>query len=239
MRQPVVIPGRQLKLAAVLLVLGVMAALTLSVFWQGSAVVISRLTDHHTVVLDAGHGGYDPGAITSQGLYEKEINLEMAKKVGELLSPSGIEVVLTRDEDEDYAPEGVRGKTTKKQGDLNYRIAMAAKAKADIFISLHVNATANVQKSGAETFYHYGSEQGKKLAECIQQELIKIPGMNRRVAKPGEFYVLKNTTMPAVIIELGYLSNNGERKKLQQSWYQEQLARGVAKGIAKYFGLPK
>lgn len=216
----------------------VMLGLVVSVLWQGSSAVVSHLSTRYIVVIDAGHGGYDPGAITPQGLYEKEINLQMAKRVGELLKPSGIEVLLTRDEDVDYVPDGARGKQTKKQADLNYRIALAQKAKANALISLHLNATAVGQNSGAETFYHVKSEEGKKLAEIIQQELVKVPGMNRRIAKPGDFYIINNTPMPAVIVELGYISNPKERVKLQQAWYQDQLARSVAKGIARYFNLP-
>jgi N-acetylmuramoyl-L-alanine amidase len=226
-----------MKGIAIFIVLLVMTGLVLSVFYQGSAAVV-QLGSQHLVVLDAGHGGYDPGAITSQGVYEKEINLQMVKRVQELLEPSGIDVLLTRDEDEDYVPEGTRGKQTKKQADLNYRISMATQAKAEAFISLHLNATVTGLNSGAETFYHFKSDEGKRLAEIIQQELVKVPGMNRRIAKPGDFYIIKNSPMPAVIVELGYLSNVKEQKKLQQEWYQDQLARAVAKGIASYFGLP-
>lgn len=238
LRRPVVIPGKNMKGMAVLIVLMVMTGLVLSVFYQGSAAVVNQMDSQHLVVLDAGHGGYDPGTITPQGVYEKEINLQMAKRVQEMLKPSGINVLLTRDEDEDYVPEGTRGKQTMKQADLNYRISMATQAKADAFISLHLNATVTGLNSGAETFYHFQSEEGQRLAEAIQQELVKVPEMNRRIAKPGDFYIIKNTPMPAVIVELGYLSNTKEQKKLQQAWYQDQLARAVAKGIANYFGLP-
>ncbi|AET65801.1 N-acetylmuramoyl-L-alanine amidase [Desulfosporosinus orientis DSM 765] len=224
--------------AAILLVIGVMCALVLSVFWQGSTAVVSQFQNRVVVMLDPGHGGYDPGAISAQGIYEKEINLKIAQKVKEMLIPSGIEVFMTREEDLDYVPSGVKGKTTKKQIDLNHRIEMAKEENADIFVSLHVNATKSGNNSGAETFYHYKSEPGKRLAELIQQEMIKITGMNRRIAKPGDFYVIKNTSMPAVIVEVGYLSSSKEQKKLQQSWYQEQLARAIAKGIANYFLLP-
>jgi len=223
---------------AILLVLSVMSMLVLSVLWQGSTAVAGHFEKGHIVMLDPGHGGYDPGAITKQGVYEKSINLQVAQKVKEMLEPSGIGVFLTREEDIDYVPDGVKGKTTKKQIDLNRRIDMAKEANADVFVSLHVNATASGQESGSETFYHYQSESGKRLAELIQQELIKIPGMNRRIAKPGDFYIIKNTSMPAVIVEVGYLSSLKEQKKLQQSWYQEQLARAIAKGISNFFVLP-
>lgn len=226
------------KKSAILLVLGVMGLLVFSIFWHGSTAVVSNLEDSYVVMLDPGHGGYDPGAISSQGVYEKAINLQIAQKIKEMLRPSGIEVFLTREEDIDYAPNGVKGKTSRKKIDLNRRIDIANKAKADVFVSLHVNATATGQDSGAETFYHYKSEAGKGLAELIQQELIKIPGMNRRIAKPGDFYVIENTSMPAVIVEMGYLSSIKEQKKLQQSWYQEQLSRAIAKGIANYFKIP-
>lgn len=232
---PKIIMGKKM---AIVLVLSVMGMLVVSVFWQASAAVISPLKDRYVVMLDPGHGGYDPGAITSQGVYEKEINLQIAHKVRKMLGPSGIEVFLTREEDIDYAPLGIKGKTSKKLIDLNHRINMAIQEKADVFISLHVNATARGQNSGAETFYHYKSESGKRLAELIQQELIKISGMNRRISKPGDFYVIKNTSMPAVIVEVGYLSSIKEQKRLQETWYQEQLARAIARGIANYFRLP-
>ena len=226
------------KKTAIVLVLGVMGMLIFSVFWQGSTAVVSPLGKDFVVMLDPGHGGYDPGAISAKGVYEKGINLQIANMVKEMIRPSGVKVFLTREEDIDFVPDGVKGKTTKKQIDLNYRIDMASKEKADIFVSLHVNATTTGRNSGAETFYHYKSESGKRLAELIQQELIKISGMNRRIAKPGDFYVIKNTSMPAVIVEVGYLSSVKEQKKLQQTWYQEQLARAISKGIANYFELP-
>ena len=227
-------PGKK---AAVGFVIGVMSLLVFSVLWEGSSAVVGHSV-HHIVMLDPGHGGYDPGAISAQGVYEKRINLEIAQKIREMLLPCGVEVQLTREEDIDYAPDGVKGRQAKKQLDLNHRIEMASQANADIFVSVHVNATPSGRNSGAETFYHFKSNSGKGLAELIQQELIKIPGMNQRVAKPGDFYIIKNTSMPAVIVEVGYLSSPKENKKLQQPWYQEQLARAVAKGIGNYFQLP-
>lgn len=235
MRQMVVIFGKKLKPMAALVIVGVMGTLLFSVFWQGSKAVITSTNEKYIVMIDAGHGGYDPGAIAEQDIYEKEINLQIAKKTRDFLVPSGITTILTREEDEDYVPEGVTGRKTKKQIDLNYRISKATEAKADIFVSIHVNSTVTGKKSGAETFYSFSSEESKNLAVNIQQELIKISGMNRRIAKPGDYYIIKNTSMPAVIVEVGYLSNINERKKLQQTWYQEQVARAIAKGIANFF----
>jgi len=100
MRWPKVIIGTKF---AVVLVIGVMCTLVLSVFWQGSTAVVSQFENRYVVMLDPGHGGYDPGAITAQGVYEKSINLQIAQKVKEMLLPSGIEVFLTREEDVDYS----------------------------------------------------------------------------------------------------------------------------------------
>lgn len=238
MRRLMIISGPRTRRLAMMIVLAVMISLIFAVFKQGSAAVSSQMNDVHVVVLDPGHGGYDPGAISKQGIYEKDINLKIALRVAELLKPSGIKAILTRDEDEDYVPPGVKGRASKKQTDLNYRIDLASQAKADIFVSIHVNATNGRPKSGAEAFYYFKSDESKFLAETIQQELIKVPGMNRRIAKPGDFYVIKNTPMTAVIVELGYLNNPAELKKLNEAWYQEYLAHAVAKGIARYFGLP-
>ncbi|KLU62072.1 N-acetylmuramoyl-L-alanine amidase LytC precursor [Peptococcaceae bacterium CEB3] len=237
MRRLALIPGRTRNLAMAV-VLAVMISLVFSVVRQGSAAVSSQMSGAHTVVIDPGHGGYDPGAVSKLGIYEKEINLEIAARVAEQLKPSGMKAILTRDEDEDYVAEGVRGRTSKKQTDLNYRINLANSAKADVLVSIHVNATKGGLKSGAETFYNPDSVESTRLAEAIQRELIKVPGMNRRIAKPGDFYLLKNCGMPAVIVEVGYLNNPAELKKLQQPWYLEYLAHAIAKGIGGYFGLP-
>lgn len=238
LRRPIIIFGRSTRALAVVVVLMVMVGLVASVFYQGSAAVLGQMNRKYKVVVDAGHGGYDPGAITKEGVYEKEINLAMAKQVKKLLEQAGFEIILTREEDVDYAPEGVRGRQNRKQADLNYRISLAVQEKADALISLHLNATPSGRNTGAETFYFYESIEGKNLAESIQKELVKVPEMNRRIAKPGDFYLLRKSPMPAVIVELGYISNPKEFAKLKQPWYQEQLAQAVAKGVANYFGLP-
>lgn len=238
MRRPVIITGRYTRMMAVAVVLMVMLGLVASVFYQGSAAVLGQMERKYILVVDAGHGGYDPGAITKEGVYEKEINLAMAKQVKKLLEQAGFEIISTREEDVDYVPDGTRGRQSRKQADLNYRISLAVQEKADALISLHLNATASGRNTGAETFYYYESLEGKNLAEEIQKELVKVPEMNRRIAKPGDFYLLRKSPMPAVIVELGYISNPKEFAKLKQSWYQEQLAQAVAKGVANYFGLP-
>lgn len=215
-------------------VLVIMLSLLGSVVWQGSQTVFYQLAKPRMVVIDPGHGGYDPGAVAAQDVYEKDLTLQVSQRVQYLLKLNGVEVKLTRDEDEDYVADGATGRD-KKRSDLNVRIQLAQEAKADIYVSLHVNAVTSGLNSGAETFYFTRSASGKILAEAIQGELIQIPGMNRRMAKPADFYVVKNTSMPAILIELGYLSNPTERAKLLREQYQEELAQAITQGIMHYF----
>ncbi len=216
------------------LVLGYMAVILIFTAFGFSRAVMVMSMSGRVIVIDPGHGGYDPGAIAPQGLYEKDINLAIGQKLKAQLAPTGAQIILTREDDRDYVAEGVRGRRTRKQSDLDYRISIAEEAKAEIFVSIHVNATPGGNKSGAEAFFQEGSEQGRLLAEIIQEELRKVPTMNKRIAKPGEFYLTRKTKITTVIVELGYLSNLNEREKLQEGWYQEQLTKAIARGIIRF-----
>ncbi|MDA8440801.1 MAG: N-acetylmuramoyl-L-alanine amidase [Peptococcaceae bacterium] len=226
--------GAKIRNLAPLLVLAYMAFMLLTACGGVSNAILVTQVGGSVIAIDPGHGGYDPGAITSQGLYEKNINLVIAQKVKTQLENTGAKVILTREDDRDYVADGARGKKKRKQTDLDYRLGLIEQANAKILVSIHVNAVSSGTKSGAETFYQKGAEQGKVLAEYIQNELRQVPTMNKRIAKPGEFYLTRKTKTPAVIVELGYLSNPSERVKLQQFWYQDELAKAIARGIARY-----
>jgi len=233
MRKLVLFPGKRYYSMAPLMALGYMlliVVLTIAGFSKAVSVVT---VDNRVVIIDPGHGGYDPGAISSQGVYEKNINLAISKKIRSQLEPAGAKVILTREDDRDFA-SGVRGGKSKKQTDLDHRIGLAEGADAEVFVSIHVNATPGGRKSGAETFYNEGSDEGKVLAESIQVELRQVPGMNKRVAKPGGYYITQKTKMTSVIVELGYLTNPIERKKLQQEAYQDELAKAISRGVLRY-----
>lgn len=188
------------------------------------------------IAIDPGHGGYDPGAIWGD-IYEKDINLHLAKKLLKYLEDTGAKVILTRDGDYNHAIIGLHGREAKRY-DLNQRLKLIDSHKADLVISIHVNSIRKRSYEGAETFYHPKSQDGKLLALAIQQELRTIPGMKKRIAKISNCYMLSNTKAPAVLVEVGFLSNPHERERLQDPKYQDVLAQKIAAGVIKYYTSP-
>ncbi|QNB46501.1 hypothetical protein BR63_09365 [Thermanaerosceptrum fracticalcis] len=189
------------------------------------------------VFLDPGHGGEDPGCNDPRlGIYEEDINLKVASKTREILTKAGAEVIMSRESDKDYVlPKALRGDMTKKRCDLTTRISIAEEGKADVFVSLHVNATRKRSYAGAETFYNPAEPDSVLLAQNIQKHLRSIPDMTKRIPKPGNYFLLKNASMPSVIVEMGYLSNSKEKELLVQESYQEALALAISRGLIDYF----
>lgn len=180
------------------------------------------------IIIDAGHGGWDPGKVASD-VQEKDINLQISKKLQAYLEQGGSYVIMTRVDDEALG--------TQKRADLNDRKRIANSSKADMIVSIHQNSFPSGNVSGSQVFYYEESDKSKKLAECIQHELSSFLGQNKkRDAKSNSsYYILKQTTMPAVIVECGFLTNYGERQKLTQDEYQDKVAWGIYKGIIAYY----
>jgi len=195
--------------------------------------VLSYTLANHVIVVDAGHGGFDPGAIGPGKNVEKDITLSISKKLAGLLSQSGALVVTTRDNNEDLAGDKSGSLLERKRRDLAARVAKAKENKADIFISIHTNADVSPRWSGAQTFYSGNSEKAKKIAEAIQGELTHVLGNTTRKAKTGNYYITNKTDMTAVIVEVGFLSNPKEEKLLSSSEYQDKVAFAIFSGIAK------
>ncbi len=173
------------------------------------------------VFLDAGHGGKDPGAL-GNGLREKDINLSVALKVGNILKNHGVDVRYSR--------------TTDTFLELHERTDKANKSNADIFVSIHVNSAGNKAARGVETFSYSGSSKGTALAKCIQDSLVKsgIFSHNRGI-KTANFAVLRRSKMPAALPELGFISNKEDATILRNR--QDEMANAVAKGILNYLGI--
>ncbi|MDO7787663.1 N-acetylmuramoyl-L-alanine amidase family protein [Desulforamulus aquiferis] len=188
------------------------------------------------VAIDPGHGGYDPGAIR-QGIMEKQINLEIAFEVEKILKQNNVDVILTRYGDYNHAVPGLRKKEAKRY-DFERRIDFARNFDADIMVSIHCNVGRR-RCMGPETFYYGKSVQGKLLAEQIQRELHKIPGIGKRSYKPGSYYILTRTSMPCVIIEMGFINNPKERKLLMGQEYRHVLAKATADGIIEYLKIKR
>ena len=178
--------------------------------------------DKFYVVIDPGHGGSDPGAIGIGGIRESDVVLEISKMVEELLIEKGVRVILTRNNEVNL--------------DLYPRVSLANKTNADIFVSIHANASIGKKKdiNGLETFYYKGW-RGRLLAKRIQKEILRVsPGSPDRGVKQARFYVIKNTKMPAVLVEIGFLTGRLDARRLEKTGHRKRIAYAIAKGILEY-----
>jgi N-acetylmuramoyl-L-alanine amidase len=185
------------------------------------------------IVVDAGHGGIDPGAVRGDKR-EKDVTLPISKIVAKQLSQAGAMVIMLRDSDCDLADADFKGSIAqRKRQDLANRVKKANEANADLYVSIHTNADVSPRWSGAQVFYHQGSDKSKIMAETIQKELTSILGNTKREAKTGSYYILSNTKMPTVIVEVGFISNPGEAQLLYDREYQTKVAYAIYSGIAR------
>lgn len=184
------------------------------------------------VVIDAGHGGNDPGKIGVDGCREKDVNLQIALCLKAQLQARGVTVILTRDADACLATDGA---TNKKTSDMHNRVSIINQAGADYMISIHQNSYPEPSISGPQVFFYSSSEQSKQLATGIQEQLIQsLKPEKEREIKPGdELYILKNSACPAVIVECGFLSNPTECQSLQQPDYQQRIAATIARAVTR------
>lgn len=185
------------------------------------------------VVIDAGHGGSDPGKVGVDGSLEKDINLQIAERLKQYLEQSDVKVVLTREDD-----NGLYSKDDKKKkmADMQKRCSIINESGADLVVSIHQNSYHEEYVSGGQVFYYKDSAKGKKLAEILQKRFDFVLGEeNRRLAKAnGNYYLLLHVKSPIVIVECGFLSNRKEAALLQQGEYQDKLAYTIHMGIMEY-----
>ena len=175
------------------------------------------------VVLDAGHGGLDPGKVGVNGALEKDINLQIAKKVEEYLEKQGVQVVMTREDDQTEA---------SKRKDMEKRVALINEVKPIIAVSVHQNSYTDPSIKGAQVFYYTDSKKGESAASLMQEELRKVDVENtRQIKENNNYYMLKNAKTPIIIVECGFLSNVEEAEKLIDEEYQDKMAEAIAKGI--------
>ena len=174
------------------------------------------------IAIDPGHGGSDPGAVGPAGTKEKEHTLAISLYLRNLLAQAGHGVVLTRDTDCDVAaPDATAGE------ELQARVDIANQAGADMFISVHINAAVNPAAQGGETWYY---QTGRELARCLQAQISRL-GLRDRGIKQANFYVLRQTDMPAVLVELGFITNPAEEALISSDPFRLQAAAAIADGI--------
>jgi len=194
-------------------------------FWRpGSAVPPVQMPDignrRPTIVLDPGHGGRDPGAIGIRGLREVDIVNAVTPRVRELLEQQGVRVVMTR--------------TDNRTLELETRVQVAERTNATVFISIHANAInmSRPDVNGIETFH--ASAEGRVLAAAIQESLLEATGSPSRGVKAARFYVIRSTSMPAALVEMGFVTGAEDAPRMETAEYRELLARAIARGILQY-----
>lgn len=201
-------PFSRKTLICLILVFGIFALVTNSP---------AQSFDH--VVIDAGHGGKDPGSL-GFGVVEKNLALDLAKKLETALNQKGITTTLTRQGDT-FIP-------------LEKRAAMANGSSKTLFVSLHFNAHTDRSIAGTETFYWPGSNSGRKLASYVQSELGRRLSARNRGFKPKQLKVLEATKGTAILIECGFISNRWECQRCAADWYRRILAEEITQGILRY-----
>lgn len=196
----------------------------------GTGVVIGN---GKIIVLDAGHGGEDPGKVGNGDIYEKDINLAITGYVKSYLEQNDYQVIMTREADESL---GTTSKGFDKSGDMRARLKAIEDAGAAIAVSIHQNSFTDGSVEGAQVFYHESSKEGQELAKSIQGSLWERldSEKKREIKADNSYYLLKNSSIPMVIVECGFLSNSRELELLQQETYQRQVAWAIYMGIEKY-----
>ncbi len=216
-------------------------ALTLlvSVFFlarRGAAFVSAKAVQEENlpcIVIDAGHGANDPGKVGVNGVLEKDINLAIALRLRTMLENKGYKVVMTRDTDAILADKNA---TNQKREDMVGRVRVIEEADPVMTVSVHQNSFSNGAVCGPQVFYYSESPEGKEIATTMQASLdeILVPESPRKTKANNEYYMLKKTPTPTVIVECGFLSNDREAELLSTELYQNKVARAIYFGICDY-----
>lgn len=179
------------------------------------------------IVLDPGHGGSDTGAIGPNNVTEKNVTLAIARDLRVLLLNSGATVLMTRNTDKDVAYPGASG-----VDELQARVAIANQANADLFISIHADSFSEAV-SGTTTYFYPGTDNS--LAQFVQDSMIDQLKLTNRGCRANDYYVLKYTTMPAILTEAAFISNPKEERLLNNRIFDNKVAIGIYNGIRNYF----
>ena len=178
------------------------------------------------IVIDPGHGGEDPGKVGINDVLEKDLNLQVSQKVAKLLEKEGIKIVMTREDDK--VPDA-------KKEDLDQRVTLINDTNPTLALCIHQNSYPDEKIKGAQVFYHTTTEEAEDVASMVQEELRLVDTTNTRQIKENDtYYMLKNSKVPTIIVECGFLTNPEEAEKLTQEDYQDQLAKAICDGIIKW-----
>lgn len=182
------------------------------------------------ITIDPGHGGSDPGAIGPSGYQEKTATLAVAQNVKNLLEKAGATVVMTREDDRD-----VFGPNASDVDELKARSTVANNRKTDIFVSIHCDSFSDRSAGGTTTYYYQKTLYDSMLADAVQTSLVDAGNLLDRGAKQANFYVIKRTSMPAVLVEMAFISNPNEEKLLSSPDFQKKMSLGIVRGLERFF----
>ncbi len=178
------------------------------------------------IIVDPGHGGEDPGKVGINDVLEKDLNLQIAKKVKKLLEEAGIKIVMTRTNDK--VPDA-------KKEDLNQRVQLINETKPKLALCIHQNSYPDAKIKGAQVFYHTITPEAEDVASIVQEQLRTVDPTNTRQIKENDtYFMLKNSQVPTIIVECGFLTNPDEAAKLTQEEYQDQIAQAICEGVVKW-----
>ncbi|MDR0964506.1 MAG: N-acetylmuramoyl-L-alanine amidase [Clostridium sp.] len=205
-----------------------------AVFANSTSIIqATQTTQTPCVVIDAGHGGFDPGKVGVGGVLEKDLNLTIALLVQNYLEANDISVVMTRTTDESL---GDSASSNKKVEDMKERVAIIDENTPMLAVSIHQNSYIEEYVHGAQVFYFTQSAKGKELADTIQKSIVERvdPNNTRPIKANDSYYLLKRTDTPIVIVECGFLTNYDETALLNDPVYQDQMAWAISMGILQY-----
>ena len=208
------------------------AAVCAALFLHSALPAFSGRSDY-TVVLDAGHGAPDGGAVGPAGTEEKDVNLDIVMKLQEILESRGVRVILTRTGDNGIYDSDAKTIHAKKVSDMKNRRAIINNSGADLFLSIHMNAFEDASSSGLHVFYARSHPEAEPVARAITDSIAALTGAKAHEVKTASdtLYLMKNPTPPAILVECGFISNPDEERLLNTDVYRAKIAYAIADAI--------
>lgn len=227
-----VITKKYIALFALLL----LALLAAAAVYHGFETRQTASNGNFKIVLDAGHGAPDGGAVGISGVEEKDINFAIVQKLQEILENRGFEVILTRTDDSGLQDENADTIRKMKISDMNTRRDIVAESGADLFLSIHMNSFSDPKVSGLHIFYDKSHPDGEELAKRIQKKIGEVTGAETHTVKTADesLFLMKNSPIPAILAECGFLSNPEEEERLKTEEYQAKIAWAIAEALLDY-----
>lgn len=216
-----------------ILLLFSLLAVTVLVFTSNKSIPSFSGSRPYTIVLDAGHGSPDGGAVGVNGTKEKDINLKITLKLREILESRGVRVVMTREDDNSICDPDAETLHEMKVSDMKKRLNIINNSNADLFLSIHMNSFTDQKSSGLHIFYSRNHPETELLASLIQENIAKITNAKTHAVKTASdtLYLMKSPKPPAILVECGFISNPDEEKLLNDDTYQSKIAFAIANAL--------